>query len=156
MWEAELHQLARDHLLRELTVMDSPSGSIMSVKGQRTLLFASNDYLGLANHPRLKQAAQNAIEQFGVGTGASRLISGTLTPHQDLELALAQFTNTEASLTFSASYATNLGIIPHLAKTDGVIFADRLCMPVLLMLAGSAKKHFGFSTIMMGIIYARF
>ena len=132
MWEAELHQLARDHLLRELTVMDSPSGPIMSVRGKSTLLFSSNDYLGLANHPQLKHAVLKAIEQFGVGAGASRLISGTLTPHHDLELALAQFTNTEAALTFSSGYATNLGVIPHLAKTNGVIFADRLCHASLI------------------------
>ena len=132
MWEADLQQLAHDHLLRELTVLDSPSGPLMSVKGKNTLLFASNDYLGLANHPALKQAARNAIEQFGVGAGASRLISGTLTPHHNLELALAQFTNTEAALTFSSGYATNLGVIPHLAKADGVIFADRLCHASLI------------------------
>ena len=132
MWEADLQKLAQDHLLRELSVMASPSGPLMSVKGQSTLLFASNNYLGLANHPLLKQAAQNAIEQFGVGAGASRLISGTLPPHHDLELALAQFTHTEAALTFSSGYATNLGVIPHLAKTDGVIFADRLCHASLI------------------------
>ena len=127
MWKPDIQQLARDHLLRELTVLDSPSGPLMSWEGQSTLMFASNDYLGLANHPLLKQVAMKAIEQFGVGAGASRLISGTLTPHHDLELALAEFTNTEAALTFSSGYATNLGVIPHLAKTGGVIFADRLC-----------------------------
>ncbi len=127
MWESDLQQLATKHLLRELTVLDSPSGPLMSVKEQKTLLFASNNYLGLANHPLLKQTAMKAIEQFGVGAGASRLISGTLTPHHTLEVALAQFTHTEAALTFSSGYATNLGVIPHLAKTGGVIFADRLC-----------------------------
>jgi len=132
MWEADLQQLAREHLLRKLTVLDSPSGPIMSVRGKNTLLFASNDYLGLANHPQLKHAALKAIEQFGVGAGASRLISGTLTPHHDLELALAQFTNTEAALTFSSGYTTNLGVIPHLAKSEGVIFADRLCHASLI------------------------
>lgn len=132
MWKPDIQQLARDHLLRELTVLDSPSGPLMSWEGQSTLLFASNDYLGLANHPQLKHAALKAIEQFGVGAGASRLISGTLTPHHDLELALAEFTNTEAALTFSSGYATNLGVIPYLAKTDGVIFADRLCHASLI------------------------
>ena len=132
MWKADLQKLAREHLLRELTILDSPSGPLMSLEGQNTLLFASNDYLGLANNIRLKQAAQSAIEQFGVGAGASRLISGTLTPHHDLELALAQFTNTEAALTYSSGYATNLGVIPHLAKPDGIIFADRLCHASLI------------------------
>lgn len=132
MWEADLQKFARDHLLRELSIMDSACGPIMSLNGQPALLFASNDYLGLANHRRLKQAALKAIEQFGVGAGASRLISGTLTPHHHLELAIAQFTNTEAALTFSSGYATNLGVIPQLAKTGGLILADRLCHASLI------------------------
>lgn len=132
MWEADLQKLARENLWRELSVIDSPSGPLQSLNGQNTLQFASNDYLGLANHTRLKQAAMKAIEQFGVGAGASRLISGTLTPHHHLELALAQFTRTEAALTFSSGYATNLGVIPHLAKTGGLILADRLCHASLI------------------------
>jgi glycine C-acetyltransferase/8-amino-7-oxononanoate synthase len=132
MWEADLQKFAQDHLLRELSIMDSACGPIMSLNGQSALLFASNDYLGLANHRRLKQAALKAIEQFGVGAGASRLISGTLTPHHNLELAIAQFTNTEAALTFSSGYATNLGVIPQLAKTGGLILADRLCHASLI------------------------
>ncbi len=132
MWEADIHKLAQEHLLREISVLDSPSGPIMSLKGQKILQFATNDYLGLANHPQLKHVAQKAIEQFGVGAGASRLISGTLRPHHNLELALAQFTNTDAALTFSSGYATNLGVIPLLAKTGGLIFADRLCHASLI------------------------
>jgi 8-amino-7-oxononanoate synthase len=132
MWRADLQKLAQAHLLRELSILDSPSGPLRSLNGQNILQFASNDYLGLANHTRLKQAAMKAIEQFGVGAGASRLVSGTLTPHYDLELALAQFTRTEAALTFSSGYATNLGVIPYLIKAEGVIFADRLCHASLI------------------------
>ncbi len=132
MWEKDLDKLAREHLLRDITVLDSPTRPLMSLNGRNILQFASNDYLGLANHPQLKQAALKAIEQFGVGAGASRLISGTLTPHHSLELAIAQFTNTEAALTFSSGYATNLGVIPLLAKTDGLILADRLCHASLI------------------------
>ena len=132
MWKKDLQKLAREHLLREISVLDSPSGPLMSLNGQNTLQFASNDYLGLANHAQLKHAACKAIEQFGVGAGASRLISGTLTPHHNLELAIAQFTNTEAALTFSSGYATNLGVIPQLAKTGGLILADRLCHASLI------------------------
>ena len=112
--------------------MDSACGPIITLNGQPTLLFASNNYLGLANNPQLKQAAIKAIDQFGVGSGASRLISGSLTPHRKLELAIAQFTNTEAALTFSSGYATNLGVIPQLAKTGGLILADRLCHASLI------------------------
>ncbi|MFA9560750.1 MAG: aminotransferase class I/II-fold pyridoxal phosphate-dependent enzyme, partial [Nitrospirota bacterium] len=132
MWKKDLQKLAREHLLREISVLDSPSGPLMSLNGQNTLQFASNDYLGLANHAQLKNAACKAIEQFGVGAGASRLISGTLTPHHNLELAIAQFTNTEAALTFSSGYSTNLGVIPQLAKTGGLILADRLCHASLI------------------------
>lgn len=132
MWKTVLQQLAQDHLLRELSVIDSPCGPMMSLNGEPTLLFSSNDYLGLANHAHLKQAAQQAIEQFGVGAGASRLISGTLTPHHNLELTLAQFTHTEAALTFSSGYTTNVGVIPHLAKSGGLILADRLCHASLI------------------------
>jgi len=132
MWKKDLQKLAREHLLREISVLDSPSGPLMSLNGQNTLQFASNDYLGLANHAQLKHAACKAIEQFGVGAGASRLISGTLTPHHNLELTIAQFTNTEAALTFSSGYATNLGVIPQLVKTGGLILADRLCHASLI------------------------
>ena len=132
MWEKDLQKLAREHLLREISVLDSPSGPLMSLNGQNTLQFASNDYLGLANHVHLKQAACKAIEQYGVGAGASRLISGTLTPHHSLEQSLAHFFGTEASLTFSSGYAVNTGIIPNLITSDGLIFADRLCHASLI------------------------
>jgi glycine C-acetyltransferase/8-amino-7-oxononanoate synthase len=132
MWKAKLKQLSQDHLLRELLVMDSSSGPIMSFNGLETLVFASNDYLGLANHPYLKQAACQAIEKFGVGAGASRLISGTLTPHHALEQDLADFFRAEASLILSSGYATNIGIIPSLIAPDGLILADRLCHASLI------------------------
>ncbi len=132
MWKADLQKFAREHLFRELSVLDSPAGPFMSLEGQKTLQFASNNYLGLANHPEVKYAAQKAIEKFGVGAAASRLISGTSTPHHDLELALAQFTKSEAGLTFSSGYATNLGVIPQLTKPGGLILADRLCHASLI------------------------
>ncbi len=127
MWKADLQKFAQEHLLREISVLDSPAGPFMSLDRQKTLQFASNNYLGLANHAQLKQAAQKAIEEFGVGSGASRLISGTSRPHHDLELALAHFTNSETALTFSSGYATNLGVIPQLTNHGGLILADRLC-----------------------------
>jgi len=132
MWKTELQALIDQHLLRELSVIDSPASPIVDREGQKTLLMASNNYLGLADHPSLKHAAQAAIQKFGVGAGASRLLSGSQTPHHDLELALAQFTGTEAALTFSSGYATNLGVIPCLAKANGLILADRLCHASLL------------------------
>jgi glycine C-acetyltransferase/8-amino-7-oxononanoate synthase len=88
---------------------------------------ASNNYLGLNNHPAIRESAIAAMNTFGVGSGASRLISGTLLPHQELETAIAQFKQTEAALTFNSGYATNSGIIPAMAGTQGLIFVDRLC-----------------------------
>ncbi len=132
MWEAKLKKLSRDHLLRELSVIDSASGPNISVNEKNALLFASNDYLGLANHPHLKQAAVEAIKQFGVGAGASRLISGTQMHHDLLEQDLARFTNSEAALTFSSGYATNLGVLPRLVSGEGLILIDRLCHASLI------------------------
>lgn len=132
MFKENLQTLAQQHLLRELSLLDSPSAPVISVEGREFLLFASNNYLGLANHPQVKFAAMKAIEAFGIGTGASRLISGTLPPHQTLERDLAQWKGTEASLTFSSGYATNIGVIPSLAKADGLILADRLCHASLI------------------------
>ncbi|MEZ4343183.1 MAG: aminotransferase class I/II-fold pyridoxal phosphate-dependent enzyme [Nitrospirales bacterium] len=89
--------------------------------------FASNNYLGLANDPTIKAAAIAAIHRYGVGAGASRLISGTLTPHGDLESQLARFKGTEGALSFSSGYTTNIGSIPALIDEKGLILADRLC-----------------------------
>ncbi|MCI0568733.1 MAG: 8-amino-7-oxononanoate synthase, partial [Acidobacteria bacterium] len=91
-----------------------------------------NDYLGLATHDRLKQAAITAIERFGTGAGASRLISGTLPPHVELEAALARFKGTEASLLFGSGYLANIGLIPALIESGGLILADRLCHASLI------------------------
>ena len=132
MWEAKLKQLYQDHLLRELSVTKSACGPIISVDGKKTLLFASNDYLGLANHPQVKLAAIEAIKKFGVGTGSSRLISGTQTSHHLLEQDLAQFTKSKAALTFSSGYTTNLGVLPRVANAEGLILADRLCHASLI------------------------
>lgn len=127
MFEDHLQKLAQNHLLRRLTEIDSPSDPLILLEDRSVLLFASNNYLGLANHPKVKEAAMAAIQRYGVGTGASRLISGSLTPHLRLEEHLARFKGTEAALTFSSGYATNAGTIPILAGRDGLILADRLC-----------------------------
>lgn len=132
MFKEDLQTLAKQHLLRELSLIDSPAAPVISLEGQEVLLFASNNYLGLANHPQVKVAATKAIEEFGVGAGASRLISGTMTPHHTLEQDLARLKSTEASLTFSSGYATNIGVIPSLVKADSLILADRLCHASLI------------------------
>ena len=99
----------------------------MYYEGRKIILLSSNNYLGLATHPYLIQAAVQATEQYGVGSGASRLVSGTLPPHDRLEHALATFQGTESALLFGSGYLANLGIIPSLIEQGGLILADRLC-----------------------------
>jgi 8-amino-7-oxononanoate synthase len=94
--------------------------------GKRVLLLCSNNYLGLADHPALIEAAVNATRQFGASSGASRLVSGTMELHERLEAAIAHFKQTPAALVFNSGYAANTGIIPALAGRGDVIFSDRL------------------------------
>ena len=92
----------------------------------RCVLLCSNNYLGLANHPLLKEAAISAVEHYGTGSGASRLVSGTMELHEALERRIAAFKGTEAALVFNSGYAANTGIIPAIADRGDVIFSDRL------------------------------
>ena len=126
MLEKRLQELAARHLSRRLTPLHSGTGPVVEMAGRQILLFASNDYLGLAMHPEVVQSAIDATQRFGAGSGAARLISGSLPPHQELESALAQFKGTEAALTFSSGYLANIGTIPALIGRDGLILADRL------------------------------
>lgn len=132
MFEQRLRQLERHHLLRRLRTVESASGTETILEGRPVLLMASNNYLGLATHPALKRAAIQATERFGVGAGAARLVSGTLPPHEELETALAKFKGTEAALVFGSGYLANLGVIPALIGTGGLILADRLCHASLI------------------------
>lgn len=131
-FSADLDALRARSLLRHLHTIGSPCGPIVTVEGRSILLMASNDYLGLANHAVVKQAAIAAIEEYGVGSGAARLISGTQPPHVALEAALADFKGTEGALCFGAGYLANLGLIPALAGPGDLILADRLCHASLL------------------------
>ncbi len=113
-------------LLRELRRVDSAQGPRLEVGGRTLLNFSSNDYLGLADHPALKDAAIRAVEKFGAGSGASRLICGSLAPFHELEEALANFKATEAALTFSTGYAAALGTITALLGKNDIIITDKL------------------------------
>ncbi len=107
-------------------VVDSSDGPRVKIKGRDMLLLCSNDYLGLANHPALRQAATQAMQRFGFGSGASRLVSGTGPLHQELEEKIARFKGTEAALVFNSGYAANTGIIPAIAGDGDVILSDSL------------------------------
>ena len=106
--------------------MESYDGPRVTVGGKNILLMCSNDYLGLSRHPALKKAAAKAMEQYGFGSGASRLISGTSTLHVELEGRIAAFKGTESALLFNSGYAANTGIIPAIAGEGDVILSDRL------------------------------
>jgi 8-amino-7-oxononanoate synthase len=143
--EEQLEQLRADGLYRELRRVDSPQGTRISVNGQSLLNFSSNDYLGLANHPALREAAARASAEWGAGCGASRLVCGSLGVHHELEEALAVFKGTAAALTFSTGYATALGTIGALLGKDDVIIIDKLvhaCVVDAARLCGAKLRVF--------------
>ncbi|WP_455377421.1 8-amino-7-oxononanoate synthase [Petrachloros mirabilis] len=125
MFEKYLAELASKHLIRHIRPLESGTGPIVRMGGRDVLMFASNDYLGLANHPFVINAAVEATKRFGAGSGAARLISGSLPPHMQMELAIAEFKGTEAALAFGSGYLTNIGTIPALIGRGGLILADR-------------------------------
>jgi 8-amino-7-oxononanoate synthase len=130
--EEELAGLRSRSLLRRLRTFDSPQQPLVEEGGRTLISFASNDYLGLANDPALREAAKAAIDRFGVGSGASRLTSGTLAPHTELERNIARFKGTEAALAFSSGYATAVGTLGALCDEDDVILLDKLCHASLI------------------------
>jgi glycine C-acetyltransferase/8-amino-7-oxononanoate synthase len=132
MFEDYLDELAAKHLTRRLLPLESGTGPVVRIAGRDVLLFASNDYLGLARHPDVVAAAVHATLSYGAGAGAARLVSGSLPPHHQLEEALAQFKETESCITFGSGYLANIGAIPALIGRGGVIFADRLCHASLI------------------------
>lgn len=124
--DRELAQLDAAFLKRIRRTPGNPCGPEMVLDGRRLIAFASNDYLGLANDPALKQGAINAIEQWGVGAGASQLVSGRLAIFETLEQRLAEFAQREAALFFPSGFQANLGVLTALADRHDVIFADKV------------------------------
>ena len=123
---AELADIAATGLTRRRRVLDSPAGRIARVDGQEVLNFASNDYLGLAGNAEIAQALADGALRWGAGSGASHLVSGHLTPHDQLENEIAAFTGFERALTFSTGYLANLAVTPTLAGRGDAVFADKL------------------------------
>jgi glycine C-acetyltransferase/8-amino-7-oxononanoate synthase len=132
MFQRKLQLMADQSLVRRLKALRSATGPVVQFAGRPVILLCSNDYLGLSTHPAVKRAATLAIEQYGCGAGASRLICGTLPPHEELEASLADFKGTESALLFGSGYLANLGIIPSLISRRGLILADRLCHASLI------------------------
>src|SRR6266478_8153618 len=128
----QLKTLRAASLDRHLSEIGTAQGPEIEIAARGLLNFSSNDYLGLANDSRLRKAATEAINEFGVGAGASRLISGTQSPHVCLERALAEWKGTEAALCFSSGYAAALGTIPALVTKNDVVLLDKLCHASLI------------------------
>lgn len=124
--EQELVSLKEQGLFNTIRVIDSPMDAHIVIDGQRVLNFCANNYLGLANHPRLREAAKRAIDKYGIGPGAVRTIAGTTTLHVELERRLAEFKRAEAVITLQSGFTANLATIPALMGKEDVIFSDQL------------------------------
>jgi 8-amino-7-oxononanoate synthase len=147
---ARLADLREQGLYRELRRVDSPQSTVIRADGKSLLNFSSNDYLGLANEPALREAAIKAVEDFGAGSGASRLLGGTLGPHAELEETLAEFKGTQAALAFSSGYAAASGAICGLLDNNDVIIVDKLVHASIVdaaRLSGAKLRVFGHNNL---------
>jgi 8-amino-7-oxononanoate synthase len=147
---SRLKDIREQGLYRELRRIDSPQGPRIEMDGKSLLNFSSNDYLGLANDPALKQAAADAVEKFGAGAGASRLICGSLAPHHILDEALASFKGAPAALSFSSGYAAAAGAICSLLDSNDVVVVDKLihaCIVDAARLSGAKMRVFGHNNL---------
>lgn len=123
---ARLAEVKESGLYRHLRTVEGAQDAAIILEGQEVLLFSSNNYLGLTNHPALKRAAQEAIERYGCGSGASRLISGSMAVHHELENRLAALKKTEAALVFPTGYHANIGVLSALMGPGDTILSDSL------------------------------
>jgi glycine C-acetyltransferase len=124
--QQELDGLKEAGLYNRIRTLGSPQGPWLTVDGKKVLNFCSNNYLGLANHPKLVAAAQEALKKYGAGPGAVRSIAGTMELHLELEKRLAAFKGVEAAITFQSGFCANLATIPALVGKEDVIFSDEL------------------------------
>lgn len=122
----EISRLNGQGLKRNLRLVQGPQGPKVVMDGREVILMCSNDYLGLANHPLVKQAAIKAIERWGAGAGASRLVSGNMEPHVMFEERIREFKGAPAALLFNSGYNANMGVITALVDRNSEIFSDRL------------------------------
>ncbi len=122
----ERARLEREGLLLNIRTIESPQGAWLTVDGKKVLNLCSNNYLGLANNPRMKEAAQKAIDQFGVGPAAVRTIASTTVLHLQLEDKLARFKRVEAAISYQSGFNSNVATIPALVGKDDLIFSDEL------------------------------
>ncbi len=121
-----LAQLQSDNLYRQRRITQGPQGPKQIIDGKECLTFCSNDYLGLANHPDVVEAFKKAVDEYGVGSGASHLVNGHSKAHHQLEEELAEFTGRERALLFSTGYMANLGVVSALTGRGDVVYEDKL------------------------------
>ena len=124
--DEELANLKETGFYNTIPTMDSPQGASVVINGKRVLNFCANNYLGLANHPRLVEAASQAMQKYGVGPGAVRSIAGTMSLHLELEKRMAAFKHVEAAITFQSGFTANGATIPALVGKEDAIFSDEL------------------------------
>jgi glycine C-acetyltransferase len=124
--DAEIEELKAKGLFRRLRVIESEQKSRCIIDGREVITLSSNNYLGLNTHPRLREAAESAIREYGAGSGAVRTIAGTMSLHEELERRLADFKRVEAVLTFQSGFTCNTGVIPILAPEGATIVSDAL------------------------------
>jgi 8-amino-7-oxononanoate synthase len=126
MFSGKIEALKAKKLFRELQDRRSPQGTRIVFDGREYLNFSSNDYLGLANHPFIIERVRQALDSYGFGAGASRLLGGGSSLHNELETRVAQFKKTESALAFNSGYAANTGIIPSVADEHTILLSDEL------------------------------
>ena len=124
--DEELQALHDAGLYNHIRTLGSPQGAWLEVDGKRVLNLCSNNYLGLANHPRIVRAAKEAMDKMGVGPGAVRTIAGTMTLHVELDQRLARFKGVDSAITFQSGFTANLAVIPALVGKEDAIFSDEL------------------------------
>lgn len=148
--ESQLQQLQQQHAYRRRKTIESAQGVWVQVDGERKLNFCSNDYLGLADHPQVRGALQEAVNHWGVGSGAAHLVCGHSREHHALEEELAAFTGRERALLFSTGYMANLGVLVALLGRDDLVLQDRLNHASLLdgaLLCRATFKRFPHADI---------
>ena len=143
--DEELNNLKETGLYNTIRTLSSPQGAWLVVDGRRVLNFCSNNYLGLANHPRIVEAARKAMDDYGLGPGAVRTIAGTMDLHLELERRIARFKRVEDAITFQSGFTANTGTIPALVGKQDMIFSDELNHASIIdgcRLSGAAIKRF--------------
>ncbi|MFG6115038.1 glycine C-acetyltransferase [Halobacillus sp. MO56] len=124
--QKELDEMKDQGTFRELIPLQSPQGSRVKIKGKEVIQLSSNNYLGLTSHPKMKEAAEKAVREYGAGTGSVRTIAGTLEMHEAYERKLAKFKHTEAALVFQSGFTTNQGVLSSILTDEDVVISDEL------------------------------